>query len=72
MPWKTKADVARHNKRVARGSAKRRRQWKDIANKGLARGLSEGEALREANGVLARERDRSSSARAERMYGGRK
>ena len=37
MPWKTKADVARHNKAAAK-SPKKARQWRTIANKLLAEG----------------------------------
>ena len=66
MPWHTTADVARHNKRAAK-SPKKRRQWKAIANKLLAEGKSEGQAIRTASGVVKR----NAEHRAQRMYGGR-
>jgi hypothetical protein len=62
MPWHTKADVGRHNKAAAK-SPKKRKQWKAIANKLLAEGKPEGQAIREASGVVKR---------AHRMYGGQK
>jgi hypothetical protein len=58
MPWHTTGDVARHNKAAAKNPRKRR-VWKKIANKLLAKGESEGSAIRQANAV------------AGRMYGGR-
>lgn len=54
MPWKP-SDASRHTKKAK--SAKGKRQWSHIANKLLASGKSEGQAIREANGV------------AKRMYG---
>jgi hypothetical protein len=62
MPWRSKADVARHNKAAAK-SPKKRKQWKAIANKLLAEGKSESQAIREASGVVGR---------SKRMYGGKK
>lgn len=53
MPWKTKADVARHNKRAAK-SPKKRLVWKQVANKLLKSGKDEGTAIREANAVADR------------------
>ena len=67
MPWKTKADVARHNKAAAR-SPRKRRQWKAIANKLRDEGKPEGTAIRIASGVLKRD----AAHRAERMYGARR
>lgn len=63
MPWNSKADVARHNKAASK-SPKKRRQWKAIANRLLAEGKSEGQAIRTASGVVKR-------SRADRMYGGK-
>lgn len=53
MPWTSK-DAGRHTHKAK--SAKSKRQWSDVANKALARGLSEGAAIREANGVVSRRR----------------
>lgn len=53
MPW-TAADATRHTKKAK--SAKAKRQWSDVADSGLERGLSEGAAIREANSVVARRR----------------
>lgn len=49
MPWTAK-DAKRHDKKAATG--KRQREWADVANSALSRGLPEGEAIREANGVI--------------------
>jgi hypothetical protein len=49
MPWGA-SDAKRHDKRAS--TPKKQRQWSDVANSGLSRGLSEGEAIREANGVI--------------------
>ena len=49
MPWVNK-DATRHTKKAK--SNQQKRQWRKIANSALARGLSEGESIREANGVL--------------------
>lgn len=51
MPWKP-SDATRHTKK-AKGS-KAQRQWRDVANSALKRGLSEGAAIREANSVVKR------------------
>lgn len=59
MPWKSKGDVARHNKAAAR-SPRKRRVWKKVANKLREQGKPEGQAIREANAV------------ADRMYGGKR
>lgn len=52
MPW-TPEDVARHNKRAAK-SAKKSRQWSDVANKVLKATGDDGRAIREANAVTNR------------------
>lgn len=51
MPWRP-SDAHRHTHKAK--SAKAKRQWRDVANSALARGESEGTAVREANGVIAR------------------
>ena len=51
MPW-TPKDAKRHDKKAS--TPKKQRQWRDVANSALSRGLSEGTAVREANGVIAR------------------
>lgn len=52
MPW-TPANAHAHNKGA--NTPKRKRQWSDIANSLYAKGVPEGQAIREANGVLKRE-----------------
>ena len=49
MPW-TKKDATRFTKKA--DHPKLQRQWADVANSALKRGLSEGEAVREANSVI--------------------
>lgn len=49
MPWA--ADQARAHDHDVR-SAIAARQWRDVANQGLKRGLPDGTAIREANGVI--------------------
>lgn len=51
MPWTTKADVARHNKKAAASPAKTK-QFEDVANSILAKTGDEGLAIREASGVV--------------------
>jgi len=51
MPW-TAADAKRHTKTA--GSGKAARQWSHVANDALKRGMSEGAAVRMANGVAKR------------------
>jgi hypothetical protein len=63
MPWKTQGDVARHNKAAAK-SKRKGRVWRQVANKLLAGGASEGSAIRQANAVAGR-----IGSRAQRMYG---
>lgn len=59
MPWNSQSDVTRHNKRA--GKSKRKgKVWRKVANKLLAKGASEGSAIRQANSV------------ADRVYGGKK
>jgi hypothetical protein len=51
MPWTSK-DVRRHTYRAR--SAKRKRQWRDVANSVLRRTGDEGAAVRAANSVVKR------------------
>lgn len=52
MPWKT-SDVKGKTKKAAK-SPVAQRQWVHIANQLLASGKPEGQAIREANAVVAR------------------
>lgn len=52
MPWKSKD--AKGKTHLA-SNAKKSRQWSDIANALYAKGVPEGQAIREANGVLKKE-----------------
>jgi uncharacterized protein YdaT len=60
MPWKS-SDAKRHTKKAT--TPARARQWRDIANAALARGLTEGEAIREANGVIKNPKRRTRKTR---------
>lgn len=81
MPWKTQADVRRHNKAAAK-SPRKGRVWRKVANKLLAKGASEGSAIRQANAVAGRiggdrhrvgiNHPRKPEGRSERLYGGLK
>lgn len=51
MPWKPK-DAERHTKKAK--SPVRQRQWRDVANQALKRGLPEGRAIREANAAVGK------------------
>lgn len=51
MPWNPK-DAQGHTKKASSGKA--RRQWADVANNALSRGLDEGSAVREANAAVAK------------------
>ena len=51
MPWKT-SDVSKHNKGAK--SAKRKRQWTEVANSVLKKTGNEGRAIREANAAVGR------------------
>lgn len=53
MAWRPD-DVARHNKRAAKGGAVRKRQWTDVANAVLNKTGDEGRAIREANAATDR------------------
>jgi len=48
MPWSVK-DVGKHNKGL---SAKKKRQWTDVANSALRRGASDASAIRQANAAV--------------------
>lgn len=67
MPWKP-GDVSRHTKKAR--SPKRKRQWTHIANSALARGESEGAAIRMASGVI-RKGGKRGKARGRRRGGRR-
>lgn len=56
MPW-TAQDATRHTKKAATPVAKR--QWAKVADSALARGESEGAAVRMANGVVAKRKSKS-------------
>jgi hypothetical protein len=49
MPWKPK-DATRFTKKAT--TPELRRQWADVANNALKRGLSDGDAVKEANSVI--------------------
>lgn len=49
MPWTAK-DAHRHTKKA--NSAKKQRQWAHVADNALAKGQSEGSAIRQANAVV--------------------
>jgi hypothetical protein len=51
MPWKL-TDALRHTKKAR--TPKLQRQWRDVANHALQRGLGDAAAIREANAVVAR------------------
>ena len=57
MPWKP-SDVSGKTKKA--NTPKKKRQWSKIANKLLKEGKPEGQAIREASGVV------------KRLYGGKK
>lgn len=56
MPWQP-SDAERHTKKAKSPVAKR--QWRDVANSALARGASEGAAVRMANGVIRKRRGKA-------------
>lgn len=49
MPWKA-SDARKKTKKATTPKAKR--QWRDVANGALKRGLSDASAIREANAVV--------------------
>lgn len=59
MPW-TPKDVSKHTRKAR--SAKAKRQWADVATSTLARTGNEGLAVREANGVIARQKTKPDSS----------
>lgn len=63
MPWSS-GDAKRHTRKAS--SAKSKRQWSHVANAALARGASEGSAIRQANAVVARGKSRGKSSRSNR------
>jgi hypothetical protein len=64
MPgWKNK-DAKRHTRKA--NSASKQRQWRHVAESAMSRGADEGSAIRQANGVVAKNRGRKRSARRRR------
>lgn len=55
MPW-TPKQATKHTKKA--NTPKKRRMWKDIANKVLKSSGDEGRAIREANSVVGRRKKR--------------
>lgn len=55
IPW-TSRDAKRHTRKA--NTPKKSRQWAKVADSVLSRGGSEGSAVRQANGVVARNRGR--------------
>jgi hypothetical protein len=49
MPWKP-SDASSKTKKA--NTPKRKRQWRDVANSARARGLSDKDAIREADSVI--------------------
>ena len=49
MPW-PKSDAKKHTK--AASTPKKQRQWNAVANSALAKGQSEGAAVRQANTIV--------------------
>jgi len=60
MPW-TASDAKKHTKKA--NTAKKQRQWADVADSALSRGKSEGTAIRQANGVVAKSSAKKSVAK---------
>lgn len=56
MPWSSGKDAMRHTKKA--NTAKKQRQWLHVANSALQRTGVDGLAVREANGVVARNKSR--------------
>lgn len=50
MPWEP-SDATKHTKKA--NTAKKKRQWADVANSALASGDSEASAIRQANAAVA-------------------
>lgn len=57
MPWNP-GDATDKTKKAK--TKKKKRQWSDVANSALKRGASDGSAIRQANAVVARKRQRGS------------
>lgn len=68
MPWTPTDGPARHTKKADTPS--KRRQWAHVANEVLAKTGDEGTAIREASGVVARNKA-SVKAAPPRRGGGR-
>ncbi len=50
MPWRS-GDAPSHTKKA--DTPKKQRQWVDVSNSALNRGESDGDAVRQANAVVA-------------------
>jgi len=61
MPW-DQSDAKRHDKKAAGG--KSARQWADVANSVLERTGDEGRAVRTANGVIKKRKEKPTRKRA--------
>ena len=57
MPGFTSDDAKRHTRKATTG--KSRRQWAHVAESAMARGASEGSAIRQANSVIKRSGSKS-------------
>lgn len=55
MPWKP-SDASGKTKKA--NTPKKKRQWRDVGNKVLARTGDEGRAIREANAVVGRNKSK--------------
>lgn len=62
MPWKA-SDAGRFNKKLRKGSAKRKRQFAHVANSVLRRTGNEGRAIAAANSVAGRKKRKKSGRR---------
>jgi hypothetical protein len=60
MPWKP-GSALKHTRKAK--TPKKRRQWAAVANSALKRGMSEGAAVRMANGVVKKRAKKSRKAK---------
>lgn len=66
MPWSS-ADAHRHTHKA--DTASKQRQWAHVANNALARGLSEGAAVREANSAVGHNHGHHSPRKSQTRLG---
>ncbi len=64
MPWTPDDGPARHDKKA--DTPKKKRQWADVANSVLARTGDEAQAVRTANGVIAKHEFSAEEEKAQR------